>query len=292
MKTLEINKVSDGTTGARSGFGFCVPTCLILLVIAVLSAPFMSFAQQKDTAIFKLKKLTLEELLNVDVTSVSLRPEKITEVSSAIQVISGEDIHRSVSTRLPEALRLASNLYVARSNSHDWAITARGFNGLPSAGGILANKLLVMIDGRSVYNPLFGGVYWDVQNTLMEDLDRIEIVSGPGGTQWGANAVNGVLNVITKSAKETQEYMSGRTGSMINDFGGVRFGGRSKADSNLYFRIYGQHFDEKGTLLEKWERCEGQMEYDPGRVSNGLLSFPEQFIHIAGRCLRGRGKQG
>src|SRR5579872_2982030 len=101
-----------------------------------------------------LKKLNLEELMNIEVTSISMRPEKLTEVASAVQVITGEDIHRSGVTRLPGALRLASNLQMEQANSHDWAITARGFNGLPSAGGVLANKLLVMIDGRSVYSPL------------------------------------------------------------------------------------------------------------------------------------------
>lgn len=218
----------------------------------------------------KLSELSLEELMNIKVTSISRRPEKLTEVESAVQVITGEDIQRSGATRLPEALHLASNLQMAQANSHDWAITARGFNGLPSAGGILANKLLVMIDGRSIYNPLFGGVYWDVQNTLLKDIDRIEVVSGPGGTLWGANAVNGVINIVTKSAKETQGfYATGTIGSLLNDFGGMRLGSRSGVDSNLYFRIYAQHFDQESTMLESgtdakdaWNMTQGGFRMD------------------------------
>src|SRR5256714_802731 len=143
----------------------------------------------------QLKKLSLEELLNIEVTSVSRRPEKLSETASAIQVITQEDIHRSGATSLPEALRLASNLEVAQVDSRQWAISARGFN------NTLANKMLVLIDGRTVYTPLFAGIFWDVQDTLLEDIDRIEVISGPGATQWGANAVNGVINVITKHSK-------------------------------------------------------------------------------------------
>src|SRR5690606_8828659 len=132
------------------------------------------------------------------VTSVSKRPEKITEVASAIQVITQEDIHSSGAKTLAEALRLAPNLHVAKVNASQWAISARGFN------NVLANKLLVLIDGRSVYTPLYAGVFWDVQNYLLEDIDRIEVISGPGGTLWGANAVNGVINIITKDSQETQ----------------------------------------------------------------------------------------
>src|SRR5688572_27145270 len=188
----------------------------ILLLVLFATTPIASYSQtQSDSlTVTKLKKLSVEELMEIEVTSISMRPEKLTEVASAVQVITGEDIHRSGVTRLPEALRLASNLQIAQANSHDWAITARGLNGLPSSGGILANKLLVMIDGRSVYNPLFGGVYWDAQYALLTDIDQIEVVSGPGGTIWGANAVNGVINVSTKSAKETQDvHLTGAAGS-------------------------------------------------------------------------------
>ena len=145
-----------------------------------------------------LKNLSLEDLMNVEVTSVSRHPEKLSRTASAIQVITAEDIRRSGATNIAEALRLADNLDVARQNAHAWSITARGFN------TALANKLLVLIDGRTVYTPLFSGVFWDVQNYLLADIERIEVISGPGGTLWGANAVNGVINIITKNARDTQ----------------------------------------------------------------------------------------
>jgi len=132
------------------------------------------------------------------VTSVSKHTEKLSEAPAAIFVITQEDIRRSGATTIAEALRLAPGLEVARVDSHDWAISSRGFNEL------YANKLLVVIDGRSVYTPLFSGVQWDVQDTMMEDIDRIEVIRGPGATLWGANAVNGVINITTKSARETQ----------------------------------------------------------------------------------------
>ena len=160
--------------------------CFYFVAIIFLLLPGDVFAQSANDSLTlkKLKKLSIEELMNVEVTSITMRPEKLTEVASAVQVITGEDIHRSGVTRLPEALRLVSNLQIAQANSHDWAVTARGFNGLPSAGGVLANKLLAMVDGRVIYNPLYGGVFWDVQNVMLEDVDRIEVVSGPGGTLW------------------------------------------------------------------------------------------------------------
>ncbi len=227
----------------------------------------------------ELKKLSIEELMNVEVTSVSMRPEKLTEVASSVQVISEEDIHRSGATRLPETLRLASNLQIAQANSNSWAITARGFNGLPSSGGILANKLLVMIDGRSVYNPLFGGVYWDIQNVLLEDINRIEVVSGPGGTLWGANAVNGVINIVTKSAKDTQGlYAAAGGGSFLRYFGQVRYG--FQVDSTLFVRVYGQHFDQKNTVLsnnknaqDAWHTTQGGFRMDYYPTKSSTLTF-------------------
>ena len=211
--------------------------------------------------------------MNLEVTSVSKAPEKLTEVASAIQVITNEDIDRSAVARLPEALRLAPNLQVAQVNAHDWAITARGFNGAPIGTNTLANKLLVMIDGRTVYTPLFGGVFWDVQNVLMEDIDRIEVVSGPGGTLWGANAVNGVINVQSKNTKETQGlFVSESLGTFLQDNVAVRYGG--KLDSQLSFRVYGQLFDHRNTTLasgrdaqDHWNMTQGgfRMDYEVSR---------------------------
>jgi len=189
-----------------------------------------------------LKQLNVEDLMNLQVTSVARHPEKLIEAASAIQVITQEDIRRSGATSIPEALRLADNLQVAQKNSHDWAISARGFN------TNLGNKLLVMIDGRTVYTPLYSGVFWDAQDYLLEDIDRIEVISGPGGALWGANAVNGVINIISKSAKDTQGlYAEGGGGSQPQEFGAVSYGGALGADTQ--FRVYAKYFDRGDEVL-------------------------------------------
>jgi iron complex outermembrane recepter protein len=221
----------------------------VILVILLIFFSSVETSAQDSLSIAKMKRLSLEELLNVEVTSISMRPEKLTEVASAVQVITGEDIHRSGVTRLPESLRLAPNLQMAQGNSHDWNITARGFNGLPQSGGVFANKLLVMIDGRSIYNPLLGGVYWDVQNVVLDNVDRIEVISGPGGTLWGSNAVNGVINIVTKSAKETQGlYISTAAGSLLQDQLDVRYG--MKLSDHLFARVYAQRMDQRSLKLD------------------------------------------
>jgi iron complex outermembrane recepter protein len=183
-----------------------------------------------------LKQLSVEELMNVEVTSVAKEPQKLLQAAAAIQVITAEDIRRSGATSLPEALRLADNLEVAQINAHDWAISARGFN------ANLANKLLVLIDGRAVYTPLYGGVLWNVQDYLLKDIDRIEVISGPGGTLWGANAVNGVINIVTKDAAGTQGlYAYGGGGNQLHDQAGVRYGAELAPET--YLRVYGKYTD-------------------------------------------------
>jgi iron complex outermembrane receptor protein len=210
-----------------------------------------------------LKKLSLSELMDVEVTSVSRAPTPLSETAAAVQVITRDDIRRSGATTLPEALRLASNLQVAQVNAHDWAVTARGFNGASVNTGSLADKLLVMIDGRSVYTPLFGGVFWDVQHVALDDVERIEVVSGPGGTLWGANAMNGVINIITRSAEETQGgTVTLGAGSLLEKFGSARYGGA--AGRNLFYRFWGQYFDADGTT-----RANGADGMDDWRFSQG-----------------------
>ncbi len=230
--------------------------------------------------------MPLEELLNQEVSLVTGRPEPLIQSPSAVQVITSEESRRSGAMSLPEALRLASNLQVAQQNAHDWAITARGFNGAPLANNSLADKLLVMIDGRSVYSPLFGGVFWDVQNVLLEDIDRIEVVSGPGATLWGANAVNGVINVVTKSSRATQGlYVSGAAGSYWQDFGAVRYGGGN--GSNLFYRVYGQRFDHNGSVrangtdaMDPWDMTQGGFRMD--YVPSGAHTFTFQGDFYSG----------
>ena len=145
-----------------------------------------------------LIQLSIEQLGQIEVTSVSRREESLSEAPASIYVITQQQIRLSGVTSIPEALRLAPGVEVARNGSHSWTISLRGFN------SDLSNKLLVLIDGRTVYSPLFAGVYWDVQDMLLEDIERIEVIAGPGGTLWGSNAVNGVINIITRSAWDTR----------------------------------------------------------------------------------------
>ncbi len=178
-----------------------------------------------------LTELSVEQLMSVEITSVSKREERLWESAAAVSVITGEDIRRAGVKSIPEALRLVPGVQVAQFGSNRWAISARGFN------ATFSNKLLVLIDGRTVYTPLFAGVFWDVQDTLLEDVDRIEVIRGPGGTLWGANAVNGVINVITKQAKATQgRYLEVGGGSEERGFVGTRYGGRVGDD--LFYRGY------------------------------------------------------
>jgi len=253
-------------------------TCATLGLLLSTSTA-LAQTQQDTTSSRALKQLSVEELMNVEVTSVSKGPEKLAQTASAIQVITAEDIRRSGATNLPEALRLATNLQVAQSTASNWAVTARGFNGAPLTSTTLADKLLVMIDGRTVYTPLFGGVYWDVQNVLLEDIDRIEVISGPGGALWGANAVNGVINIITKSAEDSQGlYASATGGSSLQDAVAARYGGTVGSDAS--FRVYGQRMDQNSSELssgasakDAWDMMQAgfRMEYTPSAVSTLTL---------------------
>ena len=233
----------------------------LFIFLALLSN--QAFCQDQDTlSLGSLKTLSLEELMNIQVTSVSKRVENLEDVASAIQVITQDDIRNSGAKTLPEALRLASNLQVAQVNSSQWAISARGFD------NVLANKLLVLIDGRTVYTPLYAGVYWDVQNVLLNDIDRIEVISGPGGTLWGANAVNGVINIITKSSKETKGLLvEGAAGSALPGLGNLRYGGQ--LSKQLSYRVYGTGFKLGNTVLpdgsnakDEWHMGQGGFRLD------------------------------
>ena len=182
-----------------------------------------------------LTSLSIEQLMDIEVTSVSKKEESWLQAPAAIYVITQEDIRRSGVTSIPEALRMAPGLQVAQIDSNKWAVSARGFN------GIFANKLLVLIDGRTVYTPLFAGVYWNLQDTMIEDIERIEVIRGPGATLWGSNAVNGVINIITKKAEDTQGgLVTGGFGTEERGFGGVRYGGKLGDDS--HYRVYAKYF--------------------------------------------------
>ena len=246
---------------------------LLLLGLGFVCVADPAFAQQPDSAARALKQLSIEQLMNLEVTSVSKRPERLSQTASAIQVITREDIRRSGASSLPEALRLAPNLQVAQVDSRQWAISARGFN------STTANKLLVLIDGRTVYTPLFSGVFWDAQHVPLADIDRIEVISGPGATLWGANAVNGVINVITKDAEDTQGLLlSGGGGTELRGFGTARYGGA--LGSGVRYRIYGRGFHRDPTALpsgqdatDDWHMGQGgfRVDWDGSTVSHVAL---------------------
>src|SRR3989475_3067640 len=180
--------------------------------------------------------MSVEDLMNVQVTSVSKRSQKLADAAAAIFVITQEDIRRSGATSIPEVLRMVPGVQVARIDENKWAISSRGFNGR------FANKLLVLIDGRSVYTPLFSGVYWNIQDVMLEDVDRIEVIRGPGATLWGANAVTGVINIITKSAKSTQSALvTAGGGTELRGVSNLRYGGR--VDKGAHYKAYTKYFD-------------------------------------------------
>ena len=199
--------------------------------------------------------------LDIEVTTVSRQKSTIGRSPAAVFVITNEMIRRSGARSIPEALRLAPGVQVARLDSNKWAISIRGFNGR------FANKLLVQIDGRSVYTPLFAGVFWDVQDVLLEDIDRIEVIRGPGATVWGANAVNGVINIITKSTEDTQgSYFNAGAGTEERGFASARYGGRLSDDAT--FRLYGKWFERdtgaapNGGAHDDWRSARGGMRID------------------------------
>ena len=246
-----------------------------MLLLLLLAGGFATPArgQEEIPPLEKLKHLSLEELQQIEVTSVSKRPEKLSATASAIQVITTEDIQRSGATSLPEALRLSSNLEIAQINSRQWAISARGLN------TSTANELLVLIDGRSLYSPRVAGVQWDVQDTLLADIDRIEVISGPGASLWGANAVNGVINITSKSARETQGLLvEAGGGTELRDATAIRYGG--VLTSNVFFRLYGKYFDRDSTSLpgggdatNAWRQGLGGLRMDWEASAENLLTL-------------------
>ena len=201
----------------------------------VLAALAFACGYGGDSRAADLVDLSLEQLANIEVTSVSRRAERLSDAAASIYVITADDIRRAGVNSLPEALRLAPNLQVARTSASGYAISARGFN------NAIGNKLLVLIDGRAVYTPLFSGVFWDANGVILDDVERIEVISGPGATLWGANAVNGVINVITRPARDTQGVLLNAGAGNARVAGSARYGGKLGADGS--YRVYARGFD-------------------------------------------------
>ena len=215
--------------------------------------------------------MSIEDLVNLEVTTVSRRSQKLTEVASAIYVITQDDIRRSGATSIPDALRMAPGVQVERVATDKWAISVRGFNGLYS------NKLQVLMDGRSVYNPLFAGVIWENQDTLIEDIERIEVIRGPAATMWGANAVNGVINIITKRAADTQGiFFRAGGGSFERGFLSARYGG--KINEETPFRVYAKGFTRDNTTSLSGENIHNQWHSGRGGFRLEHTRGIDQFI--------------
>ncbi len=214
---------------------------IILSFLLINISPCVALALQDDDgdALEYLKSLSIEELLQTEVTSVSKKSEQLFDTAAAVFVITQEDIKRAGVRTIPDALRMVPGLQVAHINASTFAITARGFNEW------FSNKLLVLVDGRSVYTPLFSGVYWDLQDTVLEDIDRIEVIRGPGATMWGANAVNGVINIITKHSEKTQGGMiAAGAGNIEKPLIAARYGGNVGQDGT--YRVYAKGFRRDG----------------------------------------------
>jgi iron complex outermembrane receptor protein len=242
-----------------------------------------------------LTELTLEQLSNVPVSSVSRRSERLSDAPASVYVITAEDIRRSGAKTLPEALRLCPTLQVARADANQYAISARGFN------SVLANKMLVLIDGRTVYSPLFSGVFWEAQDLMLQDVERIEVLSGPGGTSWGTNAVNGTINVITRAATETQGVLAAAGGGTDLKVGEARFGGGRSPHYRAYGKYTSQDHSEltNGTAVQdaseryqagvrtRWQGPVNTLRLDAGGYHNEIDQLPDDR-EVSGYHLLGR----
>jgi iron complex outermembrane receptor protein len=219
------------------------PALLLIAACSILQAETAG----ADTV--ELADLSLEQLLRVEVTSVTKSKQDLQLAAAAIHVISADDIRRSGASSLPDALRLVPGIHVAQIDGNKWAISARGFNGR------FANKLMVLIDGRSLYTPSFAGVYWDMHDVLLEDVDRIEVIRGPGAALWGVNAVNGFINVITKSSKETHGTLLQITsGTQTRGEASMRYGGQLGPDA--HFRVFSKAFDRRSQFNRDGSRAD------------------------------------
>jgi iron complex outermembrane receptor protein len=267
----------------------------ILLAWMFCATPALAQERPSPPSVADLKKLSVEELMGLRVTSVSKRPEPLGSAPAAVAVVTNEDIRRSGSTSVPEALRFVPGLHVARQTSNTWAVSSRGFSSVNS------EKLLVLTDTRSLYTPLFSGVFWDVQDYLLQDIERIEVIRGPGATLWGSNAVNGVINIVTKSARDTQgTYVETSGGTEERAAVGARYGAR--LGERAYYRVFGRYFDRDATATARavspddwqlghlgfrsdWERTVRDTFTVQGEMYRGEIGRLAPSITVIGRPL-------
>jgi iron complex outermembrane recepter protein len=272
-----------------------VPVCLALTAATFLAGcwPARAAGSVVTDGAEDLTRMSLQQLSSLQVTSVAKAPEALAGAPAAVYVITHDEIVRSGATSLPEALRLAPNLEVTQVSASDYVVSARGFNGAPQAQNF-SNKMLVLIDGRSMYSPLFSGVYFDAGAVLLRDVDRIEVISGPGAALWGANAVNGIINIITRSAAATtgayasvgggdlQQQIEARYGSDVGDSGAVR----------VYART-----DERGAMQladgssahDDWYKTQAGIRADWSHESDALLLEGDGYRALENQSTAGAG---
>lgn len=228
--------------------------CLVSLVLLVMLT-CESFAQMSEAQKWDLTELSLQELMAIEIITIGRRQQKLTETPAAVYVITSEDIRRSGATCIPEALRMVPGLQVARTGVDRWAISSRGFNG----NDFFSNKLLVLMDGRTVYNAVYSGMYWNVQDTLLEDIARIEVIRGPGASLWGANAVNGIINIVTKPAVERQGPLASVIAGTEDRFiGAARYGGA--IGETAHYSAFAKYSDRDGALAPTGEDREDEWQ--------------------------------
>jgi iron complex outermembrane receptor protein len=229
-----------GPFARRRGASPCSKS-LLLAGAALCAGAIRAHAQELASTSAALKQLSIEQLMDVEVTSVSKAPESLMSAAAAVTTVTDQDIQRSGARSVPEALRFVPGLFVAQQTASAWSVSSRGFSGVNS------QDLLVLSDTRSIYTPLFSGVFWDAQDYLMDDIDRIEVIRGPGGALWGSNAVNGVININTKSARDTQGgLLDAETGTQERIMAAARYGGQL-ADG-AYYRVFGKFTDQDAQL--------------------------------------------
>jgi iron complex outermembrane recepter protein len=274
MKSLEVK---NGSRNRRT----ILRVRAVVLGWAVFSAavPLFAAPDEQTNVMKQLTEMSIDDLLKQDVTSVSKKPEQLSKSPAAISVLTQEDIQRSGARSIPEALRLVPGMDVAQVDSQQWAVSARGFN------DVFANKLLVLQGEYILYTPLFSGVFWQMQNPMLEDIDRIEVIRGPGASLWGANAVNGVISIITKSAEETQGiFATAGGGNYEQDFAAARYGGKLAED--VYYRVDGQYFDRGdsvaaggGDAHDAWRMGQGgfRIDWDTRKKGGDLLTLQGDF---------------
>jgi len=249
-----------------------------LAVSAAVSFP--AFPQEKTA---DLASQSLDDLMNIEVTSVSKKEQKLSQIASAVFVISSEDIRRSGATNIPDLLRMVPGVDVAQIDANTWAVTVRGLNGR------FSNELLVLLDGRSVYTPTFGGVFWDVLDLPLEDIERIEVIRGPGASVWATNAVNGVINIITRKASETPGAMVvAAAGTVDQGFGTLQYGGKGKVGKDTSFRAFAKYLNQ-----DHFPNSSGQDGGDGWGLSRiGFRSdtslSPKDMLTFEGDLYRGR----